>query len=54
LKEQIHAFLKELKLELSIEKTLITNARAERAHFLGVVIKRDASNVSPPLTRRNK
>lgn len=33
-------FLKDLKLDLSIEKTLITNARAERAKFLG---KKDGS-----------
>jgi group II intron reverse transcriptase/maturase len=44
LKEQIRVFLKDLKLELSIEKTLITNARSDRAKFLGVLIKRIASN----------
>jgi group II intron reverse transcriptase/maturase len=54
LKDQIHAFLSELKLDLSLEKTLITNARAEKANFLGVFIKRDASNISPPYTRRNR
>jgi hypothetical protein len=51
LKEQINVFLKTLLLELSIEKTLITNARAERAKFLGVIIKRATSNkVAAPLS----
>jgi hypothetical protein len=44
LKDRIRVFLKGLKLELSIEKTLITNARSDRAKFLGVLIKRIASN----------
>lgn len=44
-------FLKELKLDLSLEKTLITNARAERAKFLGVHIKRMAPAVGGPLVR---
>jgi len=44
LKEQIKGFLRSLKLELSEEKTLITNARSDRAKFLGVLVKRIASN----------
>ena len=39
LKNQIDPFLKTLKLELSIEKTLITNARRDRALFLGTTVK---------------
>lgn len=39
-------YLTDLKLELSMEKTLITNAREERAKFLGTFIKRLASNKS--------
>ena len=44
LKENIRLLLKDLKLDLSEEKTLITNARAERAVFLGTQIKRLTSN----------
>lgn len=44
LKELIGNFLKDLKLELALEKTLITNARTDRAKFLGTYIKRLASN----------
>lgn len=44
LKEDIRKFLLDYNLTLSVEKTLITNARAERAKFLGVQIKRMASN----------
>lgn len=44
LKEQIKIFLKGIKLDLSEEKTLITNARSDRAKFLGVLVKRIASN----------
>nr|ADZ23991.1 reverse transcriptase [Ophiostoma torulosum] len=40
LKLEIRELLKELKLELSEEKTLITNARKERAKFLGTYIKK--------------
>jgi len=40
----IKDFLTSLKLELSVEKTLITNAREKRAKFLGTYIKRIASN----------
>jgi group II intron reverse transcriptase/maturase len=36
--------LKALKLELSEEKTLITNARSGRAHFLGTFINRAVSD----------
>jgi len=46
LKNSIQTFLESLNLTLSIEKTLITNARAERAKFLGVQIKRLVSNKS--------
>jgi hypothetical protein len=45
-------FLKDLKLDLSIEKTLITNARAERAKFLGVYIKRMAPSIGGPLVKK--
>jgi nicotine oxidoreductase len=44
LKENIRILLEELKLTLSEEKTLITNARAGRAVFLGTHIKRLSSN----------
>lgn len=44
-------FLTDLKLELSVEKTLITNAREERAKFLGTFIKRLASNKSTHFSR---
>jgi len=44
LKDKVACFLKKLKLELSIEKTLITNARSDRAKFLGTFIKRIASD----------
>jgi hypothetical protein len=47
LKKDIRIFLEGLKLELSMEKTLITNARSERAKFLGIYIKRIASNKGP-------
>jgi group II intron reverse transcriptase/maturase len=39
IKQQLTTFLRDkLKLELSIEKTLITHARNDRAHFLGYEI----------------
>lgn len=44
LKTNIQNFLKSLKLELSVEKTLITSARQGRAFFLGTFVKRLASN----------
>lgn len=45
IKTEIHNFLsRELELELSMEKTLITNTRTGRAKFLGVYIKRNVSN----------
>lgn len=47
LKSQIKLFLNNLKLELSDEKTLITNARSDQAKFLGTNIKRIASNKIP-------
>ena len=48
LKERIGNFLHhDLKLNLSLEKTLITNTRSERARFLSVMIKRIASDRGP-------
>jgi len=44
LKRDIQEFLEKINLTLSEEKTLITNARAERAVFLGTQIKRLISN----------
>jgi hypothetical protein len=44
IKEKIRSFLETLKLELSVEKTLITNARSEKAKFLGILIKRITSD----------
>lgn len=45
IKGRIHTFLKEkLHLELSIEKTLITNASSEAAKFLGYEIKAQRAN----------
>lgn len=44
LKKDIQVLLEGFKLTLSEEKTLITNARAERAFFLGTQIKRLVSN----------
>lgn len=46
LRDQVKTFLEGLHLELSLEKTLITNSRAERAKFLGTYIKRVASTKS--------
>lgn len=43
-KDRIAKLLTDLKLELSLEKTLITNARERRAKFLSTYIKRTASN----------
>lgn len=43
-KENVKNKLESLKLTLSEEKTLVTNARSEMAHFLGVNIKKIASN----------
>jgi hypothetical protein len=51
LRKDIEIFLKDLKLDLSIEKTLITNARAERAKFLGVYIERMAPSIGGPLVK---
>jgi hypothetical protein len=47
LRETIRTFLNSLLLDLSMEKTLITNARADRAKFLGIYIKRLANNMGP-------
>lgn len=44
IKLQAQQLLDSLKLELSVEKTLITNARTGRAKFLGTFIKSMASN----------
>lgn len=44
LKTRVRDFLKEKNLELSLEKTLITNTRAGPAKFLGTLIKRRALN----------
>lgn len=44
IKANIKDTLETLKLELSVEKTLITNAREKRASFLGTFIKGMASN----------
>lgn len=38
LREDIRDFLESLKLKLSMEKTLITNARTKRAKFLGTYV----------------
>lgn len=51
LKKQISEKLNSLKLELSLEKTLITNARSDRAKFLGTFIKKMASNKSSVMVR---
>lgn len=53
LKIQIAEHLRNLNLELSLEKTLITNARANRAMFLGTFIKRVASDKSIWLARNS-
>lgn len=44
LKLKISEFLRSISLELSIEKTLITNTRESKANFLGVSIKRTGNN----------
>ncbi len=53
IKQQIRKFLRdELKLELSEDKTLITNARAEAARFLGYEITTLQKNEKRELTAR--
>jgi len=53
IKQQIRKFLQdELKLELSENKTLITNARAEAAKFLGYEISTIQKNEKRELTAR--
>lgn len=52
LKEKIKLLLEGLRLELSLEKTLITNARSDRAKFLGVYIKRLASDAGSTLVKQ--
>lgn len=54
IKENIAELLSSLKLELSFEKTLITNAREDRAKFLGTYIKRSASNRSTQYMKNTK
>jgi group II intron reverse transcriptase/maturase len=54
IKERISSFLSKLKLNLSLEKTLITNMRTERAKFLSIYIKRIASNTGPQKTYQYK
>lgn len=44
LREKIGEFLKNMKLELSFEKTKITNTKRDRAKFLGTNITRVASD----------
>jgi len=56
LKNLITNFMNTLKLELSIEKTLITNTRNGKALFLGTFIKRVTNNCGPTknVIRNNK
>lgn len=54
LKSEIASLLKELKHKLSVEKTLITNARENRAKFLGTYIKRMASGTSTFFDKKGK
>lgn len=54
IKESARDFLAALKLELSEEKTLITNAREDRAKFLGTFIKRLASSRSVQYYKNGK
>lgn len=51
LKTNLRGFLEKLKLTLSEEKTLITNAKSNKAKFLGTEIKRYASNRGVILTK---
>jgi len=51
LKTELRGFLEKLKLTLSEEKTLITNAKSNKAKFLGTEIKRYASNRGVILTK---
>jgi group II intron reverse transcriptase/maturase len=52
LRDKIKVFLEDMQLDLSIEKTLITNARSDRAKFLGTYIKKMVSNKGgTPVTR---
>jgi hypothetical protein len=47
IREQLRTFLRNnLKLEMSVEKTLITHAATQPAHFLGYEIKRQNANDS--------
>jgi len=54
IKDLARDFLAALKLELSVEKTLITNAREDRAKFLGTFIKRLASSRSVQYFKNGK
>ena len=53
LRDRIRNLLNSVNLELSMEKTLITNARENRAKFLGTYIKRIDSNNGPPKFARH-
>ncbi len=50
-KAKLKGFLEKLKLTLSEEKTLITNAKLNKAKFLRTVIKRYATNGGVILTK---
>lgn len=54
LKKTLAQLLSNLNLELSAEKTLITNTRRERAKFLGTLIKRMSSNKTTEFNTRRK
>lgn len=51
IKQDVKIKLVSLKLELSEEKTLITNTRTGRANFLGTIIERNATNRGTIFTR---
>lgn len=54
LKTKVRIFLTELKLDLSMEKTLITNTRKSKAKFLGVIIDRISIDRSTHNKHRQK
>ena len=55
IKDACKTFLKEhLAIDLSEEKTHITNITKERAHFLGVDIRRKVSKATKIVSRRVK
>jgi group II intron reverse transcriptase/maturase len=51
IKNNVKIKLETLKLELSEEKTLITNTRTGRASFLGTIIERNASHLGTIFTK---